>query len=169
MGSGATLTLAVSPLSSLIYNGIMVPASELKQGLNEMKQGAQEGSYPECMQAKALFHSCNHLFNSRHVPDFFFFTKINMQRSISDYEAMETILRVGPPKHESWLSSDYICCLYPSCLYNLRSNAVASRVLALSDLFTIILAFDKHLTQRYDGDFSGRFRELLRSQGKSVL
>lgn len=72
MGYGATLTLAVSHLDSLIYNGIMVSASELKQGLNEGKQGTQEVPYPECMQANALFHFFNqYLFNSHHIPDFF--------------------------------------------------------------------------------------------------
>jgi hypothetical protein len=54
-------------------------------------------------------------------------------------------------------------------LYNLKNNTVASSVLALSSSFTIILAFDKCLTQRYDGDFSGRFGEQLRSQGESGL
>jgi hypothetical protein len=81
MGCAATLTLAVSHLNSLIYNGIMVSASKLKQELNEMKQGAQEVSYPEYMQANALFHFCNqYLFNSHHVQVwvfvfFFFFRK----------------------------------------------------------------------------------------------
>lgn len=109
MGCRATLTLATSRLNSLICNGIMVPASEWKQELNEVKQSTQDTSNPKYMQANALFNLCNQNFLKSPRTRFFFKKKNqDVQRSLGDYEAMETILRADALKQSSLVGSDLL-------------------------------------------------------------
>lgn len=61
----------------------MVPASEWKQELNEMKQSTQDTSNPKYMQANALFNLCNQNFlKSPRTRVFFKKKKIKMCKEV---------------------------------------------------------------------------------------
>lgn len=87
-----------------------------------------------------------------------------MQRSLGDYEAMETILRAGALKESSLLGSDLLPVSQLLLQYWEQHTGFKSS--ALSDVFTIILNFDKHLIQGDDGNFAERLGDQLKKPEK---
>lgn len=90
------------------------------------------------------------IFSSHLVPDFLKKKNQDVQRSLGDYEAMETILRADALKQSSLVGSDLLPVSQSLLRYWEQHTSFKSS--ALSDVFTIILDFDKRLTQGDDGN-----------------
>lgn len=104
------------------------------------------------------------IFSSHLVPDSLKTKNQDVQRSLGDYEAMETILRADALKQSSLVGSDLLPVSQSLLQYWEQHTSFKS--LALSNVFTIILDFDKHLTQGDDGNFAERLGEQLKKPGK---
>lgn len=104
------------------------------------------------------------LSQSYHVSNSFLKKNQDVQRSLGDYEAMETIVRAGALKESSILGSD----LLPVSQLILKywEHHTGFKSLALSDVFTIILNFDKRLIQGDDGNFAERLGKQLKKPGE---
>lgn len=104
------------------------------------------------------------IFSSHHVSDSFLKKNQDVQRRLGDCEAIETILRADALKQSSLPGSDLLPVSQSLLQYWEQHTSFKS--LALSDVFTIILNFDKHLIQGDDGNFAERLGEQLKKPEK---